>query len=625
MSYNDDQNELPLPAGKNKERSSVEQLPRFFRTPQNKKFLTSTLDQMTNPGVIEKINGFVGKREAKASKVTDNYIDDVTKARQDYQFEPVSIYEDFLSTTKYYSDYNDYLGLLQTYNANTTNQSSLNEQEYYAWNPNINLDKFGNFREYYWLPNGPYEIPVKGQSKNIVSTYRVEVLEEDNEISLLFHPDGLTKNPNLKLYRGQTYRFLIDAPNNPLTIALYRGVDPNERLDDSSILNQTYTEGVTLFPDTDDTLLNQADFVAQDYIEKGILEFTIPENAPDTLYFVSQYDLNVSTRLIIGNIDENSVINVEEEILNKRTYTTADGWDFSNGMKVYFIGNVTPAKYASGVYYVEGVGDEIKLINAQDLIVPAIFTNDTQVPFDTNGFDRVPYSDAKSFPGTKDYIVVNKASADRNPWARYNRWFHKDVIELSARLNNQVFDLNEELRAKRPIIEFDAGLKLYNFGTQAKDNIDLIDTYTNDVKSKIEGKTGYSVDGVELADGQRVMFINDTDPFVYGKIFQVKFFDFKGNNQISLVETTDTNPLENDTVLITSGNKQAGNMYYFDGTTWKLAQDKTGVNQAPLFDLYDDTGVSFADSITYPNSEFTVKIVSNKKVGEGINDAELGL
>lgn len=624
MSYNDDQNELPLPAGKNKERSSVEQLPRFFRTPQNKKFLTSTLDQMTNPGVIEKINGFVGKREAKASKVTDNYIDDVTKARQDYQFEPVSIYEDFLSTTKYYSDYNDYLGLLQTYNANTTNQSSLNEQEYYAWNPNINLDKFGNFREYYWLPNGPYEIPVKGQSKNIVSTYRVEVLEEDNEISLLFHPDGLTKNPNLKLYRGQTYRFLIDAPNNPLTIALYRGVDPNERLDDSSILNQTYTEGVTLFPDTDDTLLNQADFVAQDYIEKGILEFTIPENAPDTLYFVSQYDLNVSTRLIIGNIDENSVINVEEEILNKRTYTTADGWDFSNGMKVYFIGNVTPAKYASGVYYVEGVGDEIKLINAQDLIVPAIFTNDTQVPFDTNGFDRVPYSDAKSFPGTKDYIVVNKASADRNPWARYNRWFHKDVIELSARLNNQVFDLNEELRAKRPIIEFDAGLKLYNFGTQAKDNIDLIDTYTNDVKSKIEGKTGYSVDGVELADGQRVMFINDTDPFVYGKIFQVKFFDFKGNNQISLVETTDTNPLENDTVLITSGNKQAGNMYYFDGTTWKLAQDKTGVNQAPLFDLYDDTGVSFADSITYPNSDFTGNRVYNYKVGEGINDAELG-
>ena len=85
--------------------------------------------------------------------------------------------------------------------------------------------------------------------------------------------------------------------------------------------------------------------------------------------------------------------------------------------------------------------------------------------------------------------------------------------------------------------------------------------------------------------------------------FQVKFFDFKGNNQISLVETTDTNPLENDTVLITSGNKQAGNMYYSDGTTWKLAQDKTESIKQPLFDLYDDTGVSFADRLHISNSD----------------------
>ena len=390
MAYNDDQNEYPLPAGNNKKRTSVEQLPRFFRTPQNKKFLSSTLDQLTNPGVIEKINGFVGKREAKAVSVLDNYLDDVTKERQDYQFEPVSVYEDFLGSTKYYADYNDYIGLLKTYNANTNNHSALNEQEYYAWNPNINLDKFVNFREYYWLPNGPQEVAVPGQSNQVVSTYRVEVLEQDNDISLVFYPDGLTKNPNLNLYRGQTYRFEINSPNNPLTIALYRGVDPNERLDDSSILNQTYTEGVTLIPDPDDTLLNQQDFVSDDYIEKGVLEFTIPENAPDTLYFVSQYDLNISTRLIIADISENSSIDVENEIIGKKTYTTSDGWKFSNGMKVYFTGNVVPEKYASGIYYVDGVGDEIKLISTEDLQVPAIFTNDSKIPFDANGFDRVP-------------------------------------------------------------------------------------------------------------------------------------------------------------------------------------------------------------------------------------------
>jgi len=624
MAYNDDQNEYPLPAGNNKKRTSVEQLPRFFRTPQNKKFLSSTLDQLTNPGVIEKINGFVGKREAKAVSVLDNYLDDVTKERQDYQFEPVSVYEDFLGSTKYYADYNDYIGLLKTYNANTNNHSALNEQEYYAWNPNINLDKFVNFREYYWLPNGPQEVAVPGQSNQVVSTYRVEVLEQDNDISLVFYPDGLTKNPNLNLYRGQTYRFEINSPNNPLTIALYRGVDPNERLDDSSILNQTYTEGVTLIPDPDDTLLNQQDFVSDDYIEKGVLEFTIPENAPDTLYFVSQYDLNISTRLIIADISENSSIDVENEIIGKKTYTTSDGWKFSNGMKVYFTGNVVPEKYASGIYYVDGVGDEIKLISTEDLQVPAIFTNDSKIPFDANGFDRVPFSDAKSFAGTKDYIVVNKASADRNPWARYNRWFHKDVITKSADLNNQPAVLDESQRAKRPIIEFDKGLKLFNFGSKAKTNIDLIDTYTNDVKSKIEGQPGYSIDGVELAEGMRVMFTADADSFVYGKIFQVKFFEFKGNSQISLVETDDTIPYENETVLITSGNNNAGNMYWYDGSQWKLGQAKTGINQAPKFDLCDEDGNSFSDDIIYPNTDFTGNRVFDYRLGEGINDSELG-
>ena len=36
----------------------------------------------------------------------------------------------------------------------TSNHNNLFTQEYY-WNPNINWDKFTNFREYYWLPSGP--------------------------------------------------------------------------------------------------------------------------------------------------------------------------------------------------------------------------------------------------------------------------------------------------------------------------------------------------------------------------------------------------------------------------------------------------------------------------------------
>ena len=55
---------------------------------------------------------------------------------------------------------------LAVFGANTDNHSRLNSQETYAWNPSIDWDKFVNFREYYWMPNGPISIPVRGQSRD---------------------------------------------------------------------------------------------------------------------------------------------------------------------------------------------------------------------------------------------------------------------------------------------------------------------------------------------------------------------------------------------------------------------------------------------------------------------------
>jgi hypothetical protein len=75
----------------------------------------------------------------------------------------------------------------------------------------------------------------------------------------------------------------------------------------------------------------------------------------------------------------------------------------------------------------------------------------------------------------------------------------------------QVPSLDQSARAIRPIIEFNAGLKLFNFGHQAKANVTLVDTFTKDVFSTVEGQLGYNVDGVDLANGMRVLFTADTD------------------------------------------------------------------------------------------------------------------
>lgn len=624
MAYNDNQNEYPLPSGSNDPRKSAELLPRYFRTDTNKKFLGSTLDQFTTPGVLEKLNAFVGSRVAKAVGTNDNYLDDVSSNRENYQLDPVLVYKDNIGNVEVYKDYNDYIGQLSAFRSSTSNHSLLNEQEFYAWDPHICFDKFTNFREYYWLPNGPQEVPIRGQSKDVVSTYQVSLTDQGDTVTYLFTPDGLTANPSIKLFRGQTYRFEIDCPEHPISIALNRSLLPGIDEEDSSLISTIYTDGVTLYPDDTDTLVSRADFIAEGFIEKGILEFTVPENAPDTLYYVSQYDINNSGSFQVYNIEENSSIDVDKEIIGKKSYTTSDGWTLSNGMKIYFQGSVEPEEYASGLYYVEGVGTEIHLIPVNDLEVPAIFTQDTQVPFDTNGFDRVPFSNARSFAGSKDYIVQNRGDSSRNDWARYNRWFHRTVIEQSAAINNQPVVIDQDFRAKRPIIEFESGLRLYNHGVKAKKNVELVDTFTTDVFSTIEGSTGYNIDGIDLVDGMRILFTADLDSFVNGKIFQVNFITHNNSYQISLTETEDSLPVEDETVLVTDGVSYSGKMFWYNGTSWKQAQSKSGLNQAPLFDLYDTSGYSIGNSDVYLTNNFRGNRLFSYRVGEGANDAELG-
>ena len=196
MAYNDDQNENALPTGKSNNRNSAEFLPRYFRTSANKKFLGSTLDQFTNPGVVEKINSFVGRRTSKATTVNDTYLPDVSTNRENYQLEPALVGKDNLENVTFYKDYNDYIGQLNSFRSTVSNHSLLNTQEYYSWDPQICFDKFTNFREYYWLPNGPQEVPVRGQTREIVSTYQVTTVEDDDNVAYIFTPNGKTRNPN---------------------------------------------------------------------------------------------------------------------------------------------------------------------------------------------------------------------------------------------------------------------------------------------------------------------------------------------------------------------------------------------------------------------------------------------
>ena len=578
---------------------SANLLPGFYQTTPNKKFLQATIDQLYQPGNVTKLNGYIGKENSKATVVSDTFVTSPTANRKNYQLEPGIVIKDNLGNIEFFKDYIDYINQINVFGGNTSNHARVNEQEFYSWNPNIDWDKLTNFQNYYWLPYGPETVKITGQQLNVTSTYQVDLLSVGADNQYIFTPNGLTPNPLLRLYRGQTYTFIINSPGNPFSFKLQRITGKSSRYITDSIDNYS--------------------------VEQGTITFQVPEDAPSLIYYQSEMDLNLGGLIEIYDIDENTYINVESDILGKQKYTLTNGTVLSNGMKVTFEGNVTPASYATGQYYVEGVGTAIKLVSESVLQVVTPYTVAESIKFDATPFDKDPFSDATGYASLADYIVINRASRDRNPWSRYNRWFHKDVITASAMYNNVPVELDQSARAVRPIIEFNADLKLFNFGITSTIDVDVIDDFTLDAFSIIEGSLGYNVDGISLSQGQTVLFTADTDPLVNNKIYRVEFIDVTHangtrNDQIHLVEVA--SPFVNQTLLVREGLKNQSAMYWFNGTAWNKGPVKSNTNQPPLFDVVNDSGVSYSE---LTGSSFKGTKLFSYKVGTtGIVDPILG-
>ena len=319
------------------------------------------------------------------------------------------------------------------------------------------------------------------------------------------------------------------------------------------------------------------------------------------------------------------------QIVGRKTYTSPNGVVFTNGLKVTFRGSVNPESYQNQSYYVEGVGTAIKLIAITDFVTPETYTLSETVPYASTPYDIGNYDATLNAPEKLDYLTINRASPDLNAWTRSNRWFHIDVINASAEYNNTIPVVDNAYRARRPILEYRAGTRLYNFGTEGKQPVNIIDFKVTDALSNINGTTGYSVDGYNFVEGSRVIFAIDTDISVRNKIYVVQFVTpdsvppLTPQPIINLVPAEDADVLYDQTVVCLSGQTLQGKSFWFDGVTWQTAQQKTGVNQPPLFNIYDSSGISFDNRDKYPSSTFTgSKLFSYAQSNSGSTDPVLG-
>ena len=610
--------------GNNELRRTVQHLPAFYRTDTNQRFLSSTLDPLVQKGSLDRLDGFIGKQDAYTRKVTDSYLSATSRDRMSYQLDPTVTYTDRDTTSvnpedqvRFTGTYDDYINQIKYFGGKVDNHDRLNKETVYSWNPAIDYDKLINYREYYWLPDGPSSIEI--DSVGPTATVEVDVTAWPDDGSSAkgwkFGTEASERNPQVTLYRGNTYKFLVDATGHPFYI-----------------MTEPYRQGISA---DESTSTHYTTGVTNNGIESGTVTFTVPTSAPDVLYYQCGNHDAMNGIFAVKTIIDATKINVDEDIIGAKNYSLRT-LDLSNGMKIKFGTKVTDeTTYKNKEFYVEGVGEAITLTNVENLITPESYATETTTLYDAVAYDTRPYAKAFYRPETLDYITIKRDSLDQNPWSRYNRWFHKAVIETTADVSGYTATLKEEDRAKRPIIEFDSGLALYNHGTTAKNSVTLYDTVTTDAFSTVVNESGYIVDGIALADGMRIIFAAETDPIVKNKIYNVDFVHASDESTIadstaviSLTEATDSEPTNNDSVFIELGTSNQGKTYYYNSTTklWIAAQAKTAVNQQPLFGMWDNNKISFDDATTYSNSTFTgAKVFEYKTSDTATTDTVLGI
>jgi hypothetical protein len=833
-------------------RKSINLLPGVFRTDVNDKFLSATLDQLVSEPVLKNLYGYIGRKFAPTFANADSYITEGSADRQNYQLEPATIIKDTQGNTTFFASYIDFLDKVKYYGGFINDHSRLFASEYYSFDPKISFDKFVNFGQYYWLPNGPAAVQVNTSGVELIKTF--EVTRNDNENTYDYDVGGI-KNNTLVLARGGTYTFTVDqasefwiqselgvdgklnatptissrdvlgvenngaasgdivfhvpqkdAQDRFLAMALVASVDYAVPLAFSNIQNRllsdfvadypayagltgqldgrtvifvdeellinsgeeawtvagetdsigiTYDRGdvvpdalrygiwkVQLIPTGGDYLINAYPLqsVAQDekvYVRYGLVnanqefykEYTgFFERMPlitctlDNLYIQDGSRGDIYTKIKIVDYN-NFTIDVEDDILGQLTYTSPNGIEFTSGLKIQFDTDVIPAAYQGNTYYVENVGDSIRLIDTTLLVTPEPFNDEIatnypiqQIVLDaatvavipagttitvgntsietnteiTSGSTKITTFDSvaditkgMAVTGTgiasgtavydafaetvfPDYITIKRDSLDLNAWARNNRWFHVDVIKAAAEYNDDVLILDQQLRAQRPIVQFEGDIQLFNHGRIGKRYIDILDTNTTNAFSELEGQIldeggaitydtsvfpakvyydgvlvgnndqvkfiGSGLFGVTVFDGMRVLFAVDVDPMVRDKIYIINLVQFDldafgrpaGAKHVKLTIADDGDADEWDSVVVKLGQYK-GSAWWYNGAKWLESQQKTALQQDPLFDVYDSNGISLSNTDYYPRSTFIgTKVFGYQRNTSGTDDTVLG-
>ena len=424
-------------------------LPGAIQTTVIKNFFESTVEQLFSKSNVENLSAYIGRKEFDDYNPSiDTYIKESTADREKYSLEPVvNSIDQLTGESTNLMFYEDFLNVLKSYEVDTKNQNRIFDTNFYSFLPPIDIDKFVNYQEYFWSPTGPAPITITGTAEQPI-----------NILKDILGKKFFTDANGYSFKNGAVVEFAGDY----VIPASYK---------DKRFIVEGVGDAIILYN-------KEQNFSAQ---------FSTPAPAP-----WDQEVITSESNLILTDIPQGAI---SESIIATHGY-----YDSGSGRYYYYdeLGQATEIEVTSlsdtnldGQPYWEGynAGAEGFLSYINDGIY---------------GFDAEPW-DGGNTQENPDYILMQRGSIDNNIWSRINFWHHKQTfIDADTALPGK------EYRAKRPILEFDRNIELYNFGTTGKNfSVDLVaEEYT---KEQTEGRPiSAPIDSQGIKAQNLILIPNDT-------------------------------------------------------------------------------------------------------------------
>ena len=627
-------------------------LPSVFQTELNKSWLDSTLDQMVSKGPLENVHGYIGSKDGKVAVAGDDYLENKETKNQ---LKPALVSYNKQKELTNAITFDDIANSINT-NFSTYNYNSAYSSNRYSFNPPINIDKFINHTNYRWIPELPvYESIWTGASKNPITDIEngKSTLTDDNntfvvenQMLIKFTDSGWDASVLNKTYivvgsvgKHKLYEYIdendIRVYNNTVMHtedtdgAWFNEILYNAEINAASgsplqLVSAYNTTASNRLPFFDGFNFPQLESNSTQLINNMLVRFTGSWTHTGITNSTAIFSLQILEAnggiLSVDNISSADALRTAGTY-NGVTSTSNKGETFnitidSTGAALIVVVNpgygykntptqdtitIADTKLGSGgaadltfkVATIGNIGD-VHIAPADDDEIA--LANTTLSPN-----YNLMYDEGYAVNPQKDYIVIAKDDSFQTAWSRANHWVNISTIKKLQELI-PTYDFTEiknvKRKAQRPIIEYNSGIELWN---HAESNGG---TYLGCVHG-LEQATA-----TPLTVGHKYIYIDNSD--INDRIYTVTsgtdtFESLTANDTFSVKYTNQPHWVEADG--------------YYNGTKIILAQQKTKINQYPLYKFFNTEGESLEGGC---NKSFTGDKLFGYKLGTGANDTELG-